>query len=190
MHEHVGSIELLDRADWFACKSSGGSSSHAQRVYEGTSRWLSRHSIRISAIAPPMLPKASVSCARVGSLASWLTGICQGIAASLIWIAPALCYLFGVWSIGGGMGQLAKGRLIQPTLAATLRRVGLALGFGGVISVFVVTNLLRLIGSTEGGYLHFDVAGMTLGMIGGALFLLGRVVDQAGAVQAELDEMI
>ena len=34
------------------------------------------------------------------------------------------------------------------------------------------------------------VAGMTLGMIGGALFLLGRVVDQAGAVQAELDEMI
>ena len=59
-----------------------------------------------------------------------------------------------------------------------------------MISVFIVTNLLRLIGSSEGGYLHFDVAGMTLGMIGGALFLLGRVVDQAGAVQAELDEMI
>ncbi|MFK4057554.1 DUF2975 domain-containing protein [Brevundimonas sp. NPDC046655] len=114
----------------------------------------------------------------------------RAVAASLIWIAPALCYLFGVWSIGGGMGQLARGRLIQPTLAATLRRVGLALGFGGVISVFVVTNLLRLIGSTQGGYLHFDVAGMTLGMIGGAVFLLGRVVDQAGVVQAELDEMI
>jgi hypothetical protein len=31
---------------------------------------------------------------------------------------------------------------------------------------------------------------MTLGMIGGALFLLGRVVDQADHVQAELDEMI
>ncbi|WP_312780302.1 DUF2975 domain-containing protein [Brevundimonas sp.] len=112
------------------------------------------------------------------------------VIASVIWITPTLCYLFGVWSIGAGMGQLAKGRLIQPTLAATLRRVGLALGFGGVISVFVVTNLLRLIGSTEGGYLHFDVAGMTLGMIGGALFLLGRVVDQASEVQAELDEMV
>ena len=114
----------------------------------------------------------------------------RDVAASLIWIAPALCYLFGVWSIGSGMGQLARGRLIQPTLASTLRRVGLALGVGGVISVFVVTNLLRLIGHAKGGYLHFDVAGMTLGMIGGALFLLGRVVDQAGAVQAELDEMI
>lgn len=112
------------------------------------------------------------------------------VTASVIWIAPALCYLFGVWSIGRGMGQLAKGRLIQPTLASTLRRVGLALGVGGVISVFVVTNLLRLIGHASGGYLHFDVAGMTLGMIGGALFLLGRVVDQAGEVQAELDEMI
>jgi hypothetical protein len=42
----------------------------------------------------------------------------------------------------------------------------------------------------RGGYLHFDVAGMTLGMIGGALFLLGRVMEQAGRVQAELDEMI
>ena len=31
---------------------------------------------------------------------------------------------------------------------------------------------------------------MTLGMIGGALFLLGRVLDQAADVQAELDEMI
>ena len=31
---------------------------------------------------------------------------------------------------------------------------------------------------------------MTLGMIGGALFLLGRVVDQADRIQSELDEMI
>ncbi|MGH7026446.1 DUF2975 domain-containing protein [Brevundimonas sp.] len=108
----------------------------------------------------------------------------------LIWASPAVCYLLGVWFIGRAMGQLARGRLIQPTLASALRRVGLSLGFGGVISVFVVTNLLRLLGHTSGGYLHFDVAGMTLGMIGGALFLLGRVVDQAGAVQAELDEMI
>jgi hypothetical protein len=114
----------------------------------------------------------------------------RAVAASVIWIAPTVCYLFGAWSIGRAMGQLAKGRLIQPTLASALRRVGLALGVGGVISVFVVTNLLRLIGHSSGGYLHFDVAGMTLGMIGGALFLLGRVVEQAGSVQAELDEMI
>ena len=110
--------------------------------------------------------------------------------AGLIWFSPTAFYLFGVWSIGSAMGQLARGRLIQPTLSSALRRVGLSLGLGGVLSVFVVSNLVRLIEHGRGGFLHFDVAGMTLGMIGGALFLLGRVVDQAGRVQAELDEMI
>lgn len=112
------------------------------------------------------------------------------VLARVIWGLPAACYLFAVWAIGGAMGQLARGRLIQPTLASALRRVGLALGTGGVMSVFVVTNLTRIIGETRGGFLHWDVAAMTLGMIGGALFLLGRVVDQADRVQAELDQMI
>ncbi|WP_426027742.1 DUF2975 domain-containing protein [Brevundimonas sp. TWP2-3-4b2] len=110
--------------------------------------------------------------------------------ASLVWFTPTAFYLFGVWSIGSAMGQLAKGRLIQPTLSSALRRVGLSLGLGGVMSVFVVSNVIRMIEDGCGGFLHFDVAGMTLGMIGGALFLLGKVVDQAGRMQAELDEMI
>jgi hypothetical protein len=108
----------------------------------------------------------------------------------LIWVAPAACYLFGVWAIGSAMGQLAKGRLIQPTLSEALRKVGFALGIGGVFSVFVMSNLIRLVEGGRGGYLHFDVASMTLGMIGGALFLLGRVMEQAAWVQSELDDMI
>jgi len=110
--------------------------------------------------------------------------------SSLVWFSPTAFYLFAVWSIGSAMGQLARGRLIQPTLSSALRRVGLSLGLGGVMSVFVVSNVIRVIEHGRGGYLHFDVAGMTLGMIGGALFLLGKVVDQAGRMQAELDEMI
>ncbi|RZJ19506.1 MAG: DUF2975 domain-containing protein [Brevundimonas sp.] len=108
----------------------------------------------------------------------------------VVWASPALFYLFAVWSIGSALGQLGRGRLIQPTLADALRRVGLALGFGGLLSVFGITNLSRLIEGGQGGFAYFDVSGMTLGMIGGALFLLGRVMDQAGRVQAELDEMI
>jgi len=103
---------------------------------------------------------------------------------------PAVCYLFGVWSIGQALGEVSKGRPLQAALPGAMRRVGISLGIGGVISVFVVTNLMRLAGQAKGGYLHFDVAGMTLGMIGGAVFLLGRVMDQALAAQAELDEMI
>ena len=107
-----------------------------------------------------------------------------------IWALPAVFYLFAVWSIGAALGQLAKGRLIQPTLALALRSVGLALGFGGGVSVFGVTNITRLIESGRGGFAYFDVAGMTLGMIGAALYLLGGVIERAEQVQAELDEMI
>lgn len=109
---------------------------------------------------------------------------------SLIWVTSPAFYLFAVWSIGSAMGQLAKGRLIQPVLVAALRTVGLALGLGGLFSVFAMTNLLRLVRGGEGGWAYFDVSGMTLGMIGGALFLLGRVMEQADRVQSELDEMI
>ena len=114
----------------------------------------------------------------------------QHTAISLIWLTPAVFYLFAVWSIGRAMGQLANGRLIQPTLASALRRVGLSVGLGAVFTVFLMTNLLRVAGAAKDGYLNFDVGAMTLGMIGGALFLLGRVVDQADRVQAEMDEMI
>src|SRR5690606_14417077 len=40
-----------------------------------------------------------------------------------LWALPAAFYLFAVWSIGTAMGQLSKGRLIQPTLVHALRRV-------------------------------------------------------------------
>ena len=107
-----------------------------------------------------------------------------------VWNMPTLFYLFAVWSIGTAMGQLAKGRLIQPTLSKALRHVGIALGVGGLLSVFGITNILGLIGGSRASVANFDVASMTLGMIGGALFLLGRVVDQADRIQSELDEMI
>ena len=107
-----------------------------------------------------------------------------------VWATPTLFYLFAVWSIGSALGQLAKGRLIQPILGRALRHVGIALGLGGLLSVFGITNISRLIGGDQGSFAYFDVAGMTLGMIGGALFLLGRVVDQADRIQSELDEMI
>jgi hypothetical protein len=109
---------------------------------------------------------------------------------ALITNLPYVCYLVGVWFIGQAMGDIAKGRLIQPALASALRRVGIALAVGGVASVFLAPNLVRLVGYAKASYWRFDVPSMTLGMIGGALYLLGRVVDQASRVQAELDEMI
>lgn len=117
-------------------------------------------------------------------------GTTGGWMSDIVWALPTVFYLFAVWAIGAAMGQLSKGRLIQPILVHALRRVGLSLGLGGLFSVFGVTNVIRLIEGGRGSFAYFDVAGMTLGMIGGALFLLGGVMEQAGKVQAELDEMI
>jgi hypothetical protein len=153
----------------------------------GQFRWLAVFMvISVGAVVALMSVIAPTVLGLRGTLPEPGTRVLTGLVTG----APSLCYLFGVWSIGRAMGELQKGRLIQPTLARALRRVGLSLGVGGVLQVFVVTNLLRLINETKGGYLYWDVGAMTLGMIGGALFLLGRVVDQAGHVQAELDEMI
>lgn len=131
----------------------------------------------------------------VAPVAVWLRdgmpdGIGSRLARSAVYVAPTAFYLFGVWSIGQAMGALAVGRLFQPTLARALRRVGAALGLGGLTSIVVVTNALRMLSHSRGGFLHFDVPGMTLVMVGGALFLLGGVIEQASRVQAELDEMI
>lgn len=113
----------------------------------------------------------------------------QAFSRGLIMASPTACYLYAVWSIGAVMKRIGAGALLQPAIADALRRVGLALGIGGLLGVFVAINLLRLLGLGS-GYAYFDVPGMTLGMIGGALYLLGRVMDQAAAAQAELDEMI
>lgn len=124
---------------------------------------------------------------------SWIihgAGSGRSLLVSAVWMVPTMLYLYAVSAIGHGMGELSRGRLFAPTVSQALRRVGVALGLGGIFSVFIATNLLRMLEQTRGGYLHFDVAEMTLGMIGGALYLLGQVVDQAGIVQAELDEMI
>lgn len=151
-------------------------------------RWLSLFMIAtaggVVAAAHLVFPSVGFILGR-GPAADWRVYL-----SFLIWATPFLCYFLAIWLIGQGMGRLSRGALLQPTLARALRLAGLSLGFGGVLSVFCVMPLLRLIDPARGGYLHFDVPGMTLGMVGGALFLLGRVMDQAGRVQAELDEII
>ena len=49
---------------------------------------------------------------------------------------------------------------------------------------------IGLVLGTPGGYLYFELSAIVLGVIGAALVLVARVVDQARALQAELDEII
>ncbi|AQR62463.1 DUF2975 domain-containing protein [Brevundimonas sp. LM2] len=155
----------------------------------GQFRWLAVFMVcSVGAVLALMFVVAPAVSAARGTFAPGVAPI--RFLEKVIWATPNIFYLYAVWSIGSALGAVSRGRLIQPVLARALRHVGIALGLGGLLSVFGITNISRLIGGEQGSFGYFDVAGMTLGMIGGALFLLGRIVDQADRIQAELDEMI
>ena len=87
------------------------------------------------------------------------------------------------------LGDLAAGRLFHAAVARAMRHIGFGVLAGSLLNVFVVTNLLRVIGGGQGGYLYFDISGIVLGVVGAALVMLARLVDQARALQAELDDI-
>ncbi|MGY6661321.1 MAG: DUF2975 domain-containing protein [Glycocaulis sp.] len=115
----------------------------------------------------------------------------SGIPVALIFSLSAFAYLYGVWTLGVTFSALARGAsLFSPALSAGLRRVGLALAAGGVISIAVMPNLLRMAGHTQGSYLHFDPGAMALILTGGAVFLLGGIIDRAARQEAAMSEFI
>jgi hypothetical protein len=103
---------------------------------------------------------------------------------------PALGYLWALWSVQRALGDLGAGRIFHPTVARALRHVGIGVLAGSLLKVFAVTNLTRLFVDVRGNYAWFDLSAVVLGVVGAALVLLARVVDEARLVQAELDEIL
>ena len=108
----------------------------------------------------------------------------------LVRLLPGLGYLWALWAVQRALGDLAAGRLFHATVARAIRHIGLGVLIGALLNVFAVTNLSRLIAGGHGNYAYFDLSGIVLGVVGAALVLLARVVDQARALQAELDEIL
>ena len=104
-------------------------------------------------------------------------------------LAPALGYLWALWAVQRALRDLAAGLLFHPTVARAMRHMGAGVLAGALFSVFAVTNLSRWISGGHGGYAYFDLSGIVLGVVGAALVLMARLVDQARAMQAELDEI-
>src|SRR5688572_24307001 len=103
---------------------------------------------------------------------------------------PAIGYLWALWSVQRALGDLAVGRIFHPTLARALRHIGIGVLVGSLLKVFAVINLTRLLLDVRGSYLYFELSAIVLGVVGAALVLLARVVDEARQVQAELDEIV
>lgn len=114
----------------------------------------------------------------------------NAILLTLVQSAPALGYLWALWAVQRALGGLAAGMLFHPTVAKAMRQIGFGVLTGALINVFAVTSLARLILDGRSSYLYFDLSGIVLGVVGAAMVLLARVVDQARMVQAELDEIV
>lgn len=110
--------------------------------------------------------------------------------AAFVQALPVLCYLHALWTIARAFAALERGRLLLPVLAATFTRVGIALAAGAATSVFLVFNVLRAMGSTQGGYLHYDAPAIVLGVVGLALLPLADLLRRAHAIEAELDDFL
>lgn len=109
---------------------------------------------------------------------------------SVVQFLPGLGYLWALWAVQRALGDLAAGRLFHPTVARAMRHIGIGVLAGALFNVFAVTNLSRWIVGGTGSYLYFDLSGIVLGVVGAALVLLARLVDQARALQDELDEIL
>jgi hypothetical protein len=105
-------------------------------------------------------------------------------------LLPGVGYLWALWAVQRALGELARGSLFQPAVARAMRHIGIGVLAGALFNVFGVTNLSRWISGGSGGYLYFDLSGVVLCVVGAALVLLARLVDQARALQAELDEIL
>jgi hypothetical protein len=129
----------------------------------------------------------------VGSVPFWqhTGGLTEGQrwAMHAVNALPALGYLWALWSVQRALGDLASGRTFHPTVARAMRHIGAGVLAGALMEVFVVLNLVRLVVG-HGSYLFFDTSAIVLGVVGAALILLARLVDQARALQAELDEIL
>ncbi len=109
---------------------------------------------------------------------------------SLVFALPACGYLFALWAVQRALADLAAGHLFHDTVAQAMRRIGAGVLIGALLNVVVVINLTRWILDGHGSYLYFDLSGIVLGVVGAALILLARLIDQARALQSELDAIV
>lgn len=108
----------------------------------------------------------------------------------LIVALPAAGYLWALWSAQRALGELAAGRSFPPTVSRAMRHIGVGVLVGALLEVFALTNLSRLVLGGSGSYAYFSLSAIVLGAVGAALVLLSRLVDEARALRAELDEIV
>jgi hypothetical protein len=101
---------------------------------------------------------------------------------------PMLFYLWAIWDSRRAIASIGKGELFGTAVPRMLGRVGLALFLGGIVNVFGAPLLLWAF-TGRGAIAYYDVAAITVGVVGLTLVLVAQLLAQAAAMHQELDEM-
>lgn len=112
------------------------------------------------------------------------------VQVALILLAPQACYLYGVWSLRPAFSEIAEGQLFGEAQTRALTMLGWSLIAGAAYSVLLLHVLLRWVGNVQAGFLNFDVSGIVLAVVGGALVLFSHLLARAHAMKSELDDII
>ncbi|MES2121101.1 MAG: hypothetical protein V4513_11090 [Pseudomonadota bacterium] len=102
---------------------------------------------------------------------------------------PVPFYLWAIWSVRGLIVAVGEGRGHDRILAPMLQRTGIALFLGGISAVFIAPWISRLIWG-RGPIAYYDVAAITVGVIGLALVIVAYLLGQASEMRQELDEIV
>jgi len=98
-------------------------------------------------------------------------------------------YLWAIWSVRRLVLAVGQGIGHDRLLATMIRRIGIALFLGGICAVFVAPWIARLIRG-GGPYAYYDVAAITVGVVGLALLVVAHLLGEAAELRRELDEIV
>jgi hypothetical protein len=102
---------------------------------------------------------------------------------------PVIFYLWAIWLVRRLIVEIGRGRGHSRMLAPTLQQTGIALFLGGIAAVFVAPWIARVIRG-HGPVAYYDVAAITVGVIGLALVVVAYLLGQASEMREELDEIV
>lgn len=110
---------------------------------------------------------------------------------ALVGVLPTLIYLGGVWAARGLFSRVAGGELFSAANSKSLADIGGALLWGATAAMVIVPSLQAWIDGEHGfGGLRIEQETLVLAVIGGAVLMFGRMMNQARRIQSELDEIV
>ena len=113
----------------------------------------------------------------------------RALAGQAVAAVPEALFLLALWWVRAALAAFARGELFAAPITRMLDRVGLLLGCGAAVRIFLVPGACRLLGFDPGYWIAFDAASLVLGAIGLSLQAIAGVLRHAASIQSDLDEI-